>query len=86
MTLEQMNEQIINLCNKIFSIREYSYQRRGAKFDPRRPNLLICPDEEVLIKQLEQQVADLLTEYVNREDYDEATDRAIAEKRTKSDR
>ena len=64
MTLEQMNEQIINLCNKIFSIREYSYQRRGAKFDPRRPNLLLCPDEEQRIKVLEQQVADLLTEYV----------------------
>ena len=74
MTLEQMNEQIINLCNKIFSIREYSYQRRGAKFDPRRPNLLICPDEEKRIKQLEQQVADLLTEYVNREDYEPTTE------------
>ena len=82
MTLEQMNDQIIKLCNKIFSIREYSYQRRGAKFDPRRPNLLLWEEEEVLIKQLEQQVADLLTEYVNREDYDEATDRAIAKKRT----
>ena len=82
MTLEQMNNQIVNLCNKIFSIREYSYQRRGAKFDPRRPNLLLCPDEEKRIKDLEQQVADLLTEYVNREDYDEATDRAIAKKRT----
>ena len=67
MTLEQMNEQIINLCNKIFSIREYSYQRRGSKFDPRRPNLLVCPDEEKLIEELEQQVADLLTEYVKQE-------------------
>ena len=74
MTLEQMNEQIINLCNKIFSIREYSYQRRGAKFDPRRPNLLLCPDEEERIKVLEQQVADLLTEYVNREDYEPTTE------------
>ena len=67
MTLEQMNEQIINLCNKIFLIREYSYQRRGAKFDPRRPNLLLCPDEEQRIKDLEQQVADLLTEYTKDE-------------------
>ena len=74
MTLEQMDEQIINLCNKIFSIREYSYQRRGAKFDPRRPNLLLWEEEEVLIKQLEQQVADLLTEYVNREDYEPTTE------------
>ena len=65
MTLEQMNEQIINLCNKIFSIREYSYQRRGAKFDPRRPNLLLCPDENN-IKDLEQQVAPL-TEYTKDE-------------------
>ena len=71
MTLEQMNNQIIELCNKIFLIREYSYQRRGAKFDPRRPNLLLCPDEEQRIKDLEQQVADLLTEFVNKEGYDE---------------
>ena len=71
MTLEQMNEQIINLCNKIFSIREYSYQRRGAKFDPRRPDLLLCPDEEQRIKDLEQQVADLLTKFVNTNGCDE---------------
>ena len=71
MTLEQMNEQIINLCNKIFSIREYSYQRRGAKFDPRRPDLLLCPDEEKRIKDLEQQVADLLTEFTSMNGYEE---------------
>ena len=82
MTQQQFNNAIITIANQIFSIREYSYQRRGAKFDPRRPNLLLCPDEEERIKQLEKQVADLLTEYVNREDYDEATDRAIAKKRT----
>ena len=71
MTLEQMNSQIIKLCNKIFLIREYSYQRRGAKFDPRRPNLLLCPDEEQRIKDLEQQVADLLTKFVNTKGCDE---------------
>ena len=71
MTLEQMNNQIVELCRKIFLIREYSYQRRGAKFDPRRPDLLICPDEEKRIKDLEQQVADLLTEFVNQEGYEE---------------
>ena len=71
MTLEQMNNQIVNLCNKIFSIREYSYQRRGAKFDPRRPDLLLCPDEEKRIKDLEQQVADLLTEFTNSKGCDE---------------
>ena len=64
MNQEQFNNKIIELANKVFLIREYSYQRRGAKFDPRRPNLLLCPDEEERIKQLEQQVADLLTEYV----------------------
>ena len=74
MTLEQFNNAIIEIANKIFAIREYSYQRRGAKFDPRRPNLLLCPDEEERVKQLEQQVADLLTEYVNREDYEPTTE------------
>ena len=71
MTLEQLNNQIVNLCNKIFSIREYSYQRRGAKFDPRRPDLLLCPDEEKRIKDLEQQVADLLTEFTSMNGYEE---------------
>ncbi len=74
MTIEQFNNAIITIANQIFSIREYSYQRRGAKFDPRRPNLLLCPDEEERVKQLEQQVADLLTEYVNREDYEPTTE------------
>ena len=69
MTQDEFMNQILKLCKKIFSIREYSYQRRGAKFDPRRPNLLLWKEDEILIKQLEQQVADLLTEYVNREDY-----------------
>ena len=35
---------------------------------------VLCPDEEERVKQLEQQVADLLTEYVNREDYEPTTE------------
>ena len=63
MTLEQMNEQIINLCNKIFSIREYSYNRRGAKFDPRRPNLMLSPCEKQRVEVLEKKAMDVLALY-----------------------
>ena len=63
MTLEQMNEQIINLCNKIFSIREYSYQRRGAKFDPRRPNLMLSPCEKQRVEVLEKKAMEILASY-----------------------
>ena len=63
MTLEQMNEQIINLCNKIFSIREYSYQRRGAKFDPRRPDLMLSPCEKQRVEVLEKKAMKILASY-----------------------
>ena len=64
MTLEQMNEQIINLCNKIFSIREYSYQRRGAKFDPRRPDLMLSPCEKQRVEVLEKKAMKILASYL----------------------
>ena len=55
MTQEDFNNTIIEIANKIFLIREYSYQRRGSKFDPRRPDLLLSPCEKERIQALEEQ-------------------------------
>ena len=55
MTLEDFNNTIIEIANKIFLIREYSYQRNGSKFDPRRPDLLLSPYEKERIQVLEEQ-------------------------------
>ena len=55
MTQEDFNNTIIEIANKIFLIREYSYQRRGCKFDPRRPDLLLSPCEKERIQALEEQ-------------------------------
>tara|TARA_Y100001937_G_scaffold78680_1_gene106673 strand:+ start:2120 stop:2374 length:255 start_codon:yes stop_codon:yes gene_type:complete len=55
MTQEDFNNTIIEIANKIFLIREYSYQRNGSKFDPRRPDLLLSPCEKERIQVLEEQ-------------------------------
>ena len=54
MTQEEFNNTIIAIANKIFLIKEYSFQRRGCKFDPRRPDLLLSPCEKDRVKVLEQ--------------------------------
>mgnify|MGYP003142061754 CR=1 FL=1 len=60
MTQEQFNNAIIEIANKIFLIREYSYQRRGAKFDPRRPDLMLSPCEKERVVALEKQAMETL--------------------------
>jgi hypothetical protein len=55
MTQETFYNTIIEIANKIFLIREYSFQRRGCKFDPRRPDLLLSPCEKERIQTLEEQ-------------------------------
>ena len=71
MTLEQFNNQIIIICNKIFSIREYSYQRRGAKFDPRRPDLMLSPCEKQRVEAFENKMQEIITEFTLMNEYDE---------------
>ena len=56
MTQEQFNNTIIEIANKIFLIREYSYQRRGAKFDPRRPDLMLSSYEMDRVVALEKEM------------------------------
>tara|TARA_R100000030_G_scaffold98454_1_gene88413 strand:+ start:2250 stop:2465 length:216 start_codon:yes stop_codon:yes gene_type:complete len=56
MTQEQFNNAIIEIANKIFLIREYSYQRRGAKFDPRRPDLMLSSYEMDRVVALEKEM------------------------------
>ena len=63
MTQEQFNNAIIEIANKIFLIREYSYQRRGAKFDPRRPDLMLSPCEKERVVALEKQAMETLATF-----------------------
>ena len=63
MTQQQFNNAIITIANQIFSIREYSYNRRGAKFDPRRPNLMLSPCEKQRVEALEKKAMDVLALY-----------------------
>ena len=63
MTLEQFNNAIIEIANKIFAIRQYSYSRRGAKFDYRRPDLMLSPCEKQRVEVLEKKAMEILALY-----------------------
>lgn len=63
MTQEEFNNTIIAIANKIFLIKEYSFQRRGCKFDPRRPDLLLSPCEKDRVKVLEQKAMKTLATF-----------------------
>ena len=63
MTIEQFNKAIIENANKIFAIRQYSYGRRGAKFDPRRPNLMLSDEEKQRVEALEKKAMEILASY-----------------------
>ena len=63
MTHQQFENTIINIATQIFSIKEYSYQRRGAKFDYRRPDLMLAPCEKERVKALENKMQEIITLY-----------------------
>ncbi len=60
MTQQQFNNNIMEIANKIFHIREYSFTRRGLKFDYRRPDLMLSPCEKERIKALEDKALETL--------------------------
>ena len=64
MTQEQFNNTIIKLAKKVYLIREYSYQRRGAKFDPRRPDLMLSPCEKDRVETIEKEFNELVNKSV----------------------
>ena len=66
MTQQQFNNTIIEIANKIFLIREYSYQRRGAKFDPRRPNLMLSSYEMDRVVALEEELQATINQRIER--------------------
>ena len=66
MNQEQFNNKIIELANKVFLIREYSYQRRGAKFDPRRPNLMLSSYEMDRVVALEKELQATINQRIER--------------------
>ena len=63
MTQEQFNNTIVEIANKIFHIREYSFTRRGLKFDYRRPDLMLSSEEKQRIKALEDKALEILALY-----------------------
>ena len=63
MTHQQFENTIINIATQIFSIKEYSYQRRGAKFDYRRPDLMLSPCEKQRVEVLENKMQEIITLY-----------------------
>ncbi len=64
MTQHQFNNKVIELANKVFLIRKYSYQRRGAKFDPRQPDLMLSPCERERIEIIEKEFNELVSKSV----------------------
>ena len=66
MNQEQFNNKIIELANKVFLIREYSYQRRGAKFDPRRPDLMLSSYEMDQVVALEEELQATINQRIER--------------------
>ena len=66
MTQQEFNNTIIEIANKIFLIREYSYQRRGAKFDPRRPDLMLSSYEMDRVVALEEELQATINQRIER--------------------
>ena len=64
MTQEEFNNKVIELANKVFLIRESSFQRRGAKFDPRRPDLMLSPCERERIEIIGKEFNELVKKSV----------------------
>ena len=71
MTQQQFENTIINIADQIFSIKEYSFQRRGLKFDYRRPNLMLAPCEKQRVEALENKMQEIITEFALMNEYDE---------------
>ena len=71
MTHQQFENTIINIADQIFSIKEYSFQRRGLKFDYRRPDLMLSPCEKQRVEALENKMQEIITEFTLMNEYDE---------------
>ena len=63
MKAQEFNSKFINLANKAGAIKKYSYGRRGLKFDFLKPNLFLSKDEKQMVKAIEQQMSELITEF-----------------------
>tara|TARA_R100000388_G_C7095216_1_gene89569 strand:+ start:224 stop:454 length:231 start_codon:yes stop_codon:yes gene_type:complete len=65
---EDFNNEIIAIANKVTAIREYSYARRGLKFDSRNPDKMLSIYEKQDIDALYTQMkaaADAFTKAKN---------------------
>ena len=53
---QEFNNKIIKIANKIFAIRQYSYGRKGLKFDSRNPDKMLSIYEKQDIDTLHNQM------------------------------
>ena len=65
---EDFNNKIIAIANKVYAIREYSYTRRGLKFDSHNPDKMLSIYEKQDIDALHTEmkaIADAFTKTKN---------------------
>lgn len=55
-TQQEFNNKIIEIANKIYAIRQYSYGRRGLKFDSHNPDKMLSIYEKQDIDTLHNQM------------------------------
>lgn len=53
---QEFNNEIIEIANKIYAIRRYSYGRKGLKFDSRNPDKMLSIYEKQDIDNLHNQM------------------------------
>lgn len=53
---QEFNNKIIEIANKIYAIRRYSYGRRGLRFDHRNPDKMLSIYEKQDIDTLHNQM------------------------------
>ena len=53
---QEFNNKIIEIANKIYAIRQYSYGRKGLKFDSRNPDKMLSIYEKQDIDTLHNQM------------------------------
>lgn len=59
MTKKEFNKAILDIAWEIIGIRQYSYGRRGAKFNPRNPDRFLYVSEKRHIAALEKKAEEI---------------------------
>ena len=62
---QEFNNEIIEIANKIYAIRRYSYSRKGLKFDSRNPDKMLSIYEKQDIDTLHNQMKTVMETFKN---------------------